>query len=1674
MRGSERVHDRWAATSRSLGLAILAWAAATLGQPCANLTSTFSAVLAGNTSGTSSEAASCGGADAPESSTEFTAPRGGLYVFDTEGSAFDTVLYVLNEQGTEVACSDDVEVGVNNASRVAIPLAAGQRVRVVVDGFGSESGAFRLRINPSCSLPFRADPRDLGSAPLVSVSGDITCAFDQVPPASCGDGTAGPDASFVYTAPVAGLYEFSTEGSSFDTVLSLRLGTCTGAELACSDDVGPELAQSRLSVALAPGQTVVATIEGKGEAAGLFLLSVAASPFTPTVTATRTASRSPSATHTPTPTRTRTATPTVTVTRTATVTATITRTPAPTSTPSFSATATATRTPLPSRSPTQTRSPTPSATPSRSRTPAITFTASLAPTPSPSATDSPRPPSPSASPPPSPTVTPTLPDETHTPSPSPQASPTPALTFTATSTPSASPTPRFTLALPPTPTEPAETALEFEVAPRQAFPGSLLAVSGEARGPTSTIRVFWRQGVELRLASVARVFADRTWRLVFSVPSQAVPGAAAVCASEPVAGRELPFLTCKPVQVLSFPAAATLSGTSRLADGAPAVGVEVELADQQGAVVARTVSDANGSFHFIAVEPGPYRLRARCRHTACATAYFPPRDVFLGPGSLRNMDVQEAALPPSAVWIEEAGLLALPGGLFDGEVAWPLLPSGSRLFLPGIPGLGFPPLVLRAWATLATSPAEQATLQLQVRLLQSGTLSGIQQIGPAQRIVADEDGFDMPGFFADWNGAELRGGTAAVDLLPLVAPRATSPVVLSWEVVPLGERWGRLHNAGDGVVAAEPRPEGGISFTAHGSLDRQLDWQVPVEIDGQAQALWQGHASVALQERLESDGSWRGRAEAALSVSLGPTVVEETRAIGSRGPDLPRSRYSTSWQTHDAACLPGLRASTSDALAFPSCATCNARTIDAAGALRFCAPFSVAAQLDWGEDLRPRAEVALPFTVHPALAFADPVDGCWLETWAEPQLRGAPQVVVDSNSVQTSGCLVSAVRRFYLVRCLGQVFDHRTVEPPGTADLGFCGGEGFAPRTPETSSAWPSPALALRPDGEDVWALWVRDSSDPQGSSELVWGRATPRGLEEVAVLRRAAAIGSPRLGFLANDSALAVWEEARSGIREPSPAPALMYAVWQEGTWSGAAELQGNEATNRAPVLAVGGGTAWLLWLSQSSDGNSVWSARFAPGEGWAPPVLVRELGAATVRGHTVAVEAGGNALAVWSEQVPGQLPRLWHARFFDGAWSEVAPLGEEPAVAPSARRTGAGWSVAAVERSEVWGNTSRIVVLEEREGRWQRGLLPGSEGGTEPVWAGSIGEASLLVFRGELESGSAASRQSLFVARRDEHGEWSVAPLSEDANGHLAAAAVTSSRGLVVADVHRLEVSVPPTVGYHWRGRAADVAVTIVAAREAGRAENGRSQVELQVRVKNLGLSSTARPFSLRIFEGEEGLSAGEIPALRFGEERALEERVERSTGSVGWLVVVADREAVLDEEERSNNTARIRVGVPPAPNGVAAGWDASEPSAHLSWGAVPEASSYRVYRAEEAEPWELLEATVSPWLRDHTVEIDRQYQYRVTAVGVGGVESAPSSVVTVRIQPVIPPCAGDCDGNREVTIDEILRGVNIALGLQEPAVCAAMDAGGDGQVTVDELIAAVQSALRGCALGAPLPMR
>jgi len=71
-------------------------------------------------------------------------------------------------------------------------------------------------------------------------------------------------------------------------------------------------------------------------------------------------------------------------------------------------------------------------------------------------------------------------------------------------------------------------------------------------------------------------------------------------------------------------------------------------------------------------------------------------------------------------------------------------------------------------------------------------------------------------------------------------------------------------------------------------------------------------------------------------------------------------------------------------------------------------------------------------------------------------------------------------------------------------------------------------------------------------------------------------------------------------------------------------------------------------------------------------------------------------------------------------------------------------------------------------------------------------------------------------------------------------------------------------------------------------------------------------------------------------------------------------------------------------------------------------------------------------------------------------------------------VTSCAGDCDGDKTVSVAELITMVNIALGKRGIGDCKNGDRNDDGAIDISELIRAVGSALDGCDGGEPKPFK
>ena len=71
----------------------------------------------------------------------------------------------------------------------------------------------------------------------------------------------------------------------------------------------------------------------------------------------------------------------------------------------------------------------------------------------------------------------------------------------------------------------------------------------------------------------------------------------------------------------------------------------------------------------------------------------------------------------------------------------------------------------------------------------------------------------------------------------------------------------------------------------------------------------------------------------------------------------------------------------------------------------------------------------------------------------------------------------------------------------------------------------------------------------------------------------------------------------------------------------------------------------------------------------------------------------------------------------------------------------------------------------------------------------------------------------------------------------------------------------------------------------------------------------------------------------------------------------------------------------------------------------------------------------------------------------------------IVGFSAQRCVATCVGDCDGSGDVTVNEIITMVNVALGSAQLSACPPGDADGSGDITINEIIQAVNNALGMC---------
>jgi hypothetical protein len=260
----------------------------------------------------------------------------------------------------------------------------------------------------------------------------------------------------------------------------------------------------------------------------------------------------------------------------------------------------------------------------------------------------------------------------------------------------------------------------------------------------------------------------------------------------------------------------------------------------------------------------------------------------------------------------------------------------------------------------------------------------------------------------------------------------------------------------------------------------------------------------------------------------------------------------------------------------------------------------------------------------------------------------------------------------------------------------YTAGVGWSAAIPITgnSSNENAPRIGLDANGDAV-AVWIHfdgaknDVWANHYTAGWGWGTATTIG-------DGSGDAGVPQVGVDTNGNAVAVWQQS-DGIRTN---------IWTNryaaaSGWGAAALIETNDAGDAAnPQVAVdANGNAAAVWQQSDGSRTNIWANRYAAASGWGAAALIETDDTGDAANPQVAVDASGNAVAVW-QQSDGIRTNIWANRYMAGRSWDIAALIESDnkgdAVFPRIGVDADGNAVAVWQQSDgirtnIWANLYR-----------------------------------------------------------------------------------------------------------------------------------------------------------------------------------------------------------------------------------------------------------------------------------------------------------------------------------------------------------------------------------------------
>ena len=185
------------------------------------------------------------------------------------------------------------------------------------------------------------------------------------------------------------------------------------------------------------------------------------------------------------------------------------------------------------------------------------------------------------------------------------------------------------------------------------------------------------------------------------------------------------------------------------------------------------------------------------------------------------------------------------------------------------------------------------------------------------------------------------------------------------------------------------------------------------------------------------------------------------------------------------------------------------------------------------------------------------------------------------------------------------------------------------------------PRIAIGADGNAL-AVWVQSD----GTRDNIWANrfiaGTGWGTAVLIETNNTGSAGAPQIALDASGNAIAVWQQS-DGTRDNIWANRYTIATG----WGTAALIETDNALNAGAVQIAfdANGNALAVWV-QGDGISNVWANRYIADSGWGTAVLIETNNTGSAGAPQIALDASGNAIAVW-QQSDGTRDNIWANRY-------------------------------------------------------------------------------------------------------------------------------------------------------------------------------------------------------------------------------------------------------------------------------------------------------------------------------------------------------------------------------------------------------------------------------------------